>query len=140
MFAPDNYRAGALTHQLLAVYLYRKLNGSNPELDRLIGHLSRNVAREEWIDFRVTDLYLQRVATLLACGYPNLVRRRWVERVIEAQEPDGGWLYRWHGWDPSPYRFGIPDDHSTSHPTAQGMWIVFMLKYQYPDWVKQNFE
>jgi len=140
MFSPDKYRTGRATHQLLALYLYRKHNGSNPHLDWLIRHISVRIASEASIDFRVTDLYLQRISFLLAAGQQNLVKRRWVERALDAQQPDGGWLSSWYGWQPTPYRFQFAEESSTSHPTAQGMWIIYMLKYRYPKWIEKNYQ
>ena len=37
---------------------------------------------------------------LLAAGRPDLVKRRWVERVLAKQEHDGGWIESWYGWGP----------------------------------------
>lgn len=139
MFSPDKYRTGRATHQLFALYLYRNYNGANPNLNRLIDRISARIAGEASIDFRVTDLYLQRVAFLLAAGHSDLVKRRWVERALAAQQWDGGWLYSWHGWQPNPLQFRLEKATSTSHPTAQGMWIAYMLKYRYPQWIEKNY-
>ena len=107
MFSPDKYRTGGATHQLFALYLYRIHNGTTPDLDRLIRRISARIASEASIDFRVTDLYLQRIAFLLAAGQPDLVKRRWVERALAAQQPNGGWLWSWYGWHPKPFVFGL---------------------------------
>jgi hypothetical protein len=138
MFSPDKYRTGGATHQLFALYLYRTHNGDSRDIDQLIHRISLRIASEASIDFRVTDLYLQRVAFLLAAGQPDLVKNRWIERALAAQQPDGGWLYSWHGWHPTPYRvqFG---ELSTSHPTVQGMWMAYMLKYRYAQWIEKNY-
>jgi hypothetical protein len=139
MFSPDKYQTGSATHQLFALYLYRNYNGSTPDLNRLIRRISVRIASEASFDFRVTDLYLQRIAFLLAAGQPDLVKRRWVERALAAQQHDGGWRYSWHGWQPKPFGFEFVDESSISHATAQGMWIVYMLKYRYPQWIEQNY-
>ena len=110
MFSPDKYRTGGATHQLFALYLYRNYNGATPDLNHLIRHISVRIASEASIDFRVTDLYLQRIAFLLATGQIDLVRRRWVERALAAQRSDGGWLVSWHGWQPSPFSFRFEED------------------------------
>jgi hypothetical protein len=140
MFSPEKYRTGSATHQLFALYLYRIHNGTTPDLDRLIRRTSARIASEASIDFRVTDLYLQRIAFLLAAGQPDLVKRRWVERALAAQQPNGGWLGSWYGWQPKPFRFRFAEVSSTSHPTAQGMWMVYMLKYRYPQWIEKNYQ
>ena len=140
MFSPDKYRTGKSTHQLFALYFYRKSKGSTPELDRLMQRIEDRIASEASIDFRVTDLYLQRLAFLLAAGRPDLIRPRWVERTLAAQQIDAGWLQSWHGWTGTPYRFTFGDELSTAHSTAQGMWIAYMLKYRYPEWIDQNYK
>jgi hypothetical protein len=140
MFSPDKYRTGKATHQLLALCFYRKSKASTPELDRLMQKIERRIAWEAAIDFRVTDLYLQRLAFLLAAGRPDLIRPRWVERAFAAQQIDGGWLESWHGWSRTPYRISFGDELPTAHSTAQGMWISYMLKYRYPEWTDQNYK
>src|SRR5262249_17363801 len=72
MFAPDKHRRGSLTHQLFAVLLYRKRAGLSAELDGLVDRLCERIAAEAVWDFRVTDVYLQRVAFLLAAGRADL--------------------------------------------------------------------
>jgi hypothetical protein len=139
MFSPDKYRTGKATHQLFALYFYRRSRGSTPELDRLMQKIEERIAWEAAIDFRVTDLYLQRIAFLLAAGRPDLIRPRWVERAFAAQQIDGGWLESWHGWTRTPYRFSFDDELSNAHSAAQGMWIAYMLKYRYPEWIDQNY-
>ena len=140
MFSPDKYRTGKATHQLFALSFYRKSKGSTPELDRLMQEIEERIAWEAAIDFRVTDLYLQRLAFLLAAGRPDLIRPRWVERAFAAQQIDGGWLESWHGWSRTPYRFSFRDELPTAHSTAQGMWISYMLKHRYPEWIDQNYK
>lgn len=140
MFSPDKYRTGKATHQLFALYFYRKSKGSTPELDRLMQKIEERIAWEAAIDFRVTDLYLQRLAFLLATGRPDLIRPRWVERAFAAQQTDGGWRESWHGWSRTPYRFSFGDQSPTAHSTAQGMWISCMLKYRYPEWIDRNYK
>jgi len=140
MFAPERYRAGKATHQLFALYFYRKSKGSTPEVERLMRKIEERIAGESALDFRVTDLYLQRIAFLLAAGRHDLIRPRWVERALAAQQIDGGWLQTWHGWSPTPYRFSFGDEMPNAHSTAQGMWICYMLKYRYPEWIERNYK
>jgi hypothetical protein len=140
LFSPDKYRTGKATHQLFALCFYRKSKGSTPELERLMQRIEERIAWEAAIDFRVTDLYLQRLAFLLAAGRPDLIRPRWVERAFAAQQIDGGWLASWHGLSRTPYRFSFGDDLASAHSSAQGMWISYMLKYRYPEWIDQNYK
>jgi hypothetical protein len=140
MFSPDKFRTGKATHQLLALYVYRKFNGHPAELERLMDRVENRIATEAAFDFRVTDLYLQRIAFLLAAGRPDLVKPRWIERALAAQQSDGGWYYNWYGWAPHPFTYTFSDDHSAPHTTAQGMWLTHMLKYRYPDWIDKHYK
>jgi hypothetical protein len=140
MFSPDKFRTGKATHQLFALYVYRKFNGNLPELDRIMDRVENRIAAEAAFDFRVTDLYLQRIAFLLAAGRPDLVKPRWVERALTAQQSDGGWYYDWYGWGPHPFTYTFSDEHSAAHTTAQGMWLTHMLKYRYPEWIDKHYK
>jgi hypothetical protein len=139
MFSPDKFRLYDATHQLFALYIYRKFNGDTPDLSRLMDRLERRIATEAALDFRVSDLYLQRIAFLLAAGRPDLVKSRWVERALAAQQSDGTWRYTWHGWGPHPFSYSLSDEHSVVHSTLQGMWLTNMLKYRYPGWIEKNY-
>jgi hypothetical protein len=140
MFSPGKFRMYDATHQLFALYIYRKFNGETPELSRLMDRLEGRIAEEAALDFRVSDLYLQRIAFLLAAGRPDLVKPRWVERALAAQQSDGGWRYTWHGWGPHVFGYRFSDTHSVAHATAQGMWLTNMLKYRYPEWIEKNYK
>ena len=138
MFEPDRARTGKATHQLFALLLYRRYQGATPALDQLIRHISLRIAQEAALDFRVTDLYLQRISFLLAAGQADLVKPRWVERALAAQDSSGGWYWNWFGWAPTPYLFGLEDTPHT-HPTIQGLWLTYMLKYRFPDWSRRHY-
>ena len=140
MFSPDKFRMYDATHQLFALYIYRKFNGDTLELSSVMDRLERRIAGEAALDFRVTDLYLQRIAFLLAAGRPDLVKSRWVERALGAQQSDGGWHYSWHGWGPHLFGYRFSDAQSVGHPTVQGMWLTSMLKYRYPGWIENNYK
>jgi hypothetical protein len=139
MFSTDKYIWGKRTHQLLALILYRKHGGNSQAVNNLINHLCEGIAFEANWDIRVTDLYLQRIAFLLAAGRPDVVKRRWVERILAGQEEDGGWKESWHGWGPGLFAFNVNDRWPTDHATVQGMWIVYMLKYRYPEWAEKRY-
>ena len=139
MFAAGKYRTGRATHQLISLILYRQYNGATPELDALIRRACERIAHEAALDFRVTDLYLQRIAFLLAAGQTDLVKPRWVERALDAQQSNGGWYYTWHGWQPTPYRIQL-EDAPQSHPTVQGLWLAVMLQHRYPEWVAAHYQ
>ena len=98
--SPGKDRRGSLTHQLFAIYLARERGNAPADAERLIDTLCERIADEAAIDFRVTDIYLQRVAFALAAGRPDLVKRRWVRRLLQSQQPDGGWKRSWYGLGP----------------------------------------
>ncbi len=139
LFEPDMHISGSLTHQLFALMVYREFQGSTEQLDGLIDHLCERIAREAFVDFRVSDLYLQRVAFLLAAGRPDLVKRRWVERILANQRDDGGWTYPWYYWGPGLFRFQTHVPSPTAHPTIQGLWTLYQLRYRYPDWITTHY-
>lgn len=139
MFAPDRFVWGSRTHQLFALLLYRSRVENSPFVRELINHLCEQIAREAQWDIRVTDLYLQRLAFLLAAGRPDLIRRRWVERALASQQQDGGWISSWYGWGPRLFEFSVRPKSPNSHTTVQGMWLLYMLKYRYPEWVEGHY-
>jgi hypothetical protein len=139
LFSPDKYIWGKRTHQLMALILYRTHGESSQAVHDLINHLCEGIAFEANWDIRLTDLYLQRIAFLLKAGRPDLLKRRWVERILAAQEEDGGWKESWYGWGPGLFTFKVSDRWPTDHATVQGMWIVYMLKYRYPDWAEKRY-
>lgn len=140
MFAPDRFSWGSRTHQLLAVMIYRDRVDGSPAVQQLIDHLCVGIAREARWDVRVTDLYVQRLAFILAAGRPDLVRRRWVERVIACQKPSGGWVANWCGWGPRIMQFRLRPMSPNSHTTIQALWLLSMLKYRYPAWIDEHCE
>jgi len=121
MLEPDRFVWGSRTHQLFALILYRRRVGGTPAVTDLMDHLCAKIAVEENWDVRVTDLYLQRMAFILAAGRPDLIKRRWVERAIASQQPDGGWIASWHGWGPGLFAFNTRREASNSHTTIQGV-------------------
>jgi hypothetical protein len=139
MFAPDRFMWGSRTHQLFALILYRSRAENSPTVNDLINRLCEKIAMEAHWDVRVTDLYLQRIAFILAAGRPDLVKRRWVERAIASQTATGGWGSSWYGWGPGLFHFSVRSKVPNSHTTVQGAWILYMVKYRYPDWIAQNY-
>jgi len=136
MFSPTKYTWGARHHQLLALVMYRDFNGDNPELDSVINHLSEKIARDAHFDFRVGDSYIQRTTFVLAAGHPDLIRGRWLGRILDNQMPDGSWKYCWYGWCRGIFEFNATNP---GHATVQAVWAVTMLKYHYPQWIKEHY-
>jgi hypothetical protein len=140
MLSPTMHRRGSLTHQLLALCILRQRGRSGENLDGLVDTLCERVAAEAVWDFRVTDLYLQRVAFLLAAGRPDLVRPRWVERILAWQQENGGWKGSWYScWGPGVFAFRWGPQVPNAHTTVQGVWLLYMLEYRYPRWIVENY-
>jgi len=134
MFSPTRYIWGARQHQLLALVIYRDYNGSSPELDNTMNYLAEKIARDAHYDSRITDSYIQRTAFVLAAGRPDLIRRRWVERILDHQNADGSWNSCWYGWCRGIFEFRIVSG-GDGHATVQAAWALTMLKYRYPQWM-----
>ena len=140
LFSPDKYSWGVRLHlQLIALDMYRHYNGPSPQLDAVIIPVANGVASDAYWDFRVSDSYPQRIATLLAAGRPELVKKRWIERLLDRQNPDGSWNFCWYGWCRGVLEFSLTQE-DYDHTTVQAAWALYLLKYRYPDWIKQNFQ
>jgi len=137
MFSPTKYYWGARHHQLFSLVMYRDFNGGNPELNQTMNYLSEKIARDQHYDFRVSDSYLQRIAFVLGAQRPDLIRSRWVERLLDNQQPDGSWKYCWYGWCRGIFEFGLTNP---GHPTVQAAWALTMLKYRYPQWIEEHYK
>ncbi len=143
MFSPTKFIWGKRHHQLLALVMYRDYNGSSPELDNTINHLEQKVARDAHYDFRVNDSYIQRTAFVLGAGRPDLIRLRWVDRILDHQNANGSWDYCWYGWCRGVFEFRT--DYKTNrvladHSTVQAAWALTMLKYRYPQWIDEHYQ
>ena len=138
MFSPTKYYWGRRSHQLLALEMYRYNNGGSEELNSTINHHAEKVARDAHFDFRVNDFYVQRVAFILGAARPDLIQSRWVERILDYQRAVGSWAYCWYGWCRGVSEFGL-EGFGPAHPTVQAAWALYMLKYQYPQWIEQHY-
>ena len=136
LFSLTKYVWGARHHQVIALIMYRDFNGGNEKVDDTLRRLCEKEARDQRYDFRVTDAYVQRNAFMLAAGQPDLVRSRWVERILDNQTPDGSWSYSWHGWSRGIMEFGTI---YPGHTTIQGAWALALLKYRYPEWINEHY-
>jgi hypothetical protein len=140
MFSPTKFSWGLRLHlQLFALDIYRHFQGSSPQLDAVLIPVTDGVARDAYWDFRVSDSYPQRSAALLAAGHPELVKKRWMERLLDRQNPDGSWNYCWYGWCRGIFEFSLTQEDQ-EHTTVQAAWALYQLKYRYPDWIDQNFK
>jgi hypothetical protein len=75
---------------------------------------------------------------VLGAGRPDLVRSRWIERILNYQQPEGTWSYCWHGWCKGILDFGAPEVGPV-HTTVQAAWALYLLKYRFPQWIDQHY-
>lgn len=142
MFSLTKYVWGARQHQLLALVMYRDYNGTSPELDTALNYIAAKVSRDERYDFRVSDSYIQRTAFVLGAARPDLIRSRWVDRILDNQNADGSWSYCWYGWCRGVFEFSTDyrtDATRSGHTTIQAAWALAMLKYRYPQWIAEHY-
>lgn len=136
------YRPACVTHQMMGIHFLQK---QNCVLLDNVGQVSRElqqsiVAQLTW-DFRVVDVYLQRVLMLLVTGAEDQLKPVWLQRVLQHQLDDGGWAGEAHivslggrslqftsrgiGLGP-----GREQMRSNYHATAQGVLILSYLRHQ----------
>jgi hypothetical protein len=88
-----------------------------------------------WSGRRFVDIYIQKIAFVLYAGYPEKIRRRWVERVTANQRTDGGWNDRWLCFDSRKRPvFSLKQSSSDQHATVQALWLLCQVKYRYPEY------
>jgi len=140
LFSPTKYSWGTRLHlQLIALDIYRHFNGPTPDLTAVIDPVAQGVAHDAYWDFRVSDSYEQRSAFILAAGRPDLIRSRWIDRILENQQPNGAWNYCWYGWCRGVFEFRFGDGDQ-GHSTVQAAWALYQLKYKHQDWIKQHYQ
>jgi hypothetical protein len=137
LFSLTKYVWGARHHQVLGLIMYRDFNGASEKVDDTLRWLCEKEARDQRYDFRVNDSYVQRNAFMLAAGQPDVVRSRWIERILDNQNSDGSWNYSWYGWGRGIAEYG--GDVAPGHTTIQGAWATALLKYRYPEWIKEHY-
>jgi hypothetical protein len=124
-----------LSHQLFALTILRDRQGPNEQLNKLITELCERTKTDMTFCLPVVDIYFQRVAFVLRAGFPQQVRRRWIERIIAEQQFDGGWNDRWLCFT-TPRRqlvFNFDEMPSDQHATVQAILALYLVKYRYPE-------
>ena len=135
LFDSKRWHRRQLTHQILAITMLRNRQGANERLDKLIAELCERSKTDMTFCLPVVDIYIQRVAFILRAGFPQDIRRRWIERIIAEQESDGGWNDRWFCFT-TPRRqfiFDIDKTPSDQHATVQAVLALYLVKYRYPE-------
>lgn len=132
LFEPDKWQHRKLTHQLWALTILKRTKGPDPKLDNLIEHLCSRLSSQLYFDLAVTDIYIQKVAFVLRAGHPEKIRRRWIERIIQNQNPDGGFNDRWLCFTSGRRPRFSKAPPSDQHATIQALHALYMAKYKYP--------
>jgi len=132
LFDPERSHYRRLTHQLYALVLLREREGANEQLDKLIEHLCNRLRRELVFDMAVVDIQIQKVSFVLMAGFPEKIHRRWVERIISNQLPDGGWNDRWFCLT-SARRPKFDFSPSNQHATIQALTALYLVRHRYPE-------
>jgi hypothetical protein len=135
LFDPGRWHRRQLTHQLFALTMLRDRQGSNEQLNNLIEHLCGRLNSDTTFCVPVVDIYIQRVTFVLRAGFPQGVRRRWVERIIANQQSDGGWNDRWLCFTTVRRKpiFALAETPSDQHATVQAILALYLVKYRYPE-------
>jgi hypothetical protein len=135
MFDPQRWQQRKLTHQLDALLMLSKTTGPSEDLDKLIEHLCDRLSKQLTYDIAVVDIYIQKVMFILRAGYPHKIRRRWVERIIANQMPDGGWNDRWFlvTSDSKKPQLSLQKPPSNQHATLQALTMLYLIRYKYPE-------
>jgi hypothetical protein len=133
LFDGSRWKKRLLTHQLWALTHLRERMKNDSKIDRLVNHLTDRLKKELTFDTAVVDIYIQKIAFTLRAGFPEKIRRRWIERVIADQSKDGGWNDQWF-WYQSGRRPVLKSLPSNQHTTIQAYWLLCQVKYEYPDY------
>lgn len=107
-----------LTHVLLAVIWMQENGCEVPLSDSSIKNLYRANAALINNDSVVEDLELEAAAFLYLAGQEGLVKDFFIERVITAQNDDGGWSIS-----------GDSQDNSGWHPTVLGLLLLLHVEF-----------
>ncbi|GEM_PF-6997922 len=82
LFDKQRWHRKQLTHQFLALMLLRDRYDSSERISKLMEYLCGRLKTEMTFSLPVVDIYIQRPTFVLRAGFPQDVRRRWIERII----------------------------------------------------------
>lgn len=134
----DQYplRPACVTHQMMGFRMMQRSGcGDAQATAAAVERLQARIVHQLTWDPRVVDVYLQRVLMLVESGAKQQVHATWLNRVLAAQQPDGGWSNtesllslpgdRTLGFDAR--GLTLKPARSTFHTTAQGVLLVGLL-------------
>ncbi len=86
------FRPACVTHQMMGQLLMKRTQcGDQVKLNNSIEVLQKRIRTQLTWDPRVVDVYMQRVLMLVESGAGNLIKPVWIQQLLDAQQPDGGW-------------------------------------------------
>jgi len=133
MFEPDRWNGRKLTHQLYALTLLRENSKTDEKIDKLIEHLSTRLTNQLVFDLAVVDIYIQKIEFTLRAGFPEKIKRRWIERMIDNQLDDGGFNDKWFCFTSNRRPvLSLKEPASNQHATLQAISVLYMARYKYP--------
>ena len=135
LFDRQRWHRRQLTHQLFALTMLRDRYDSGERISKLTEYLCERLKADMTFSVPVVDIYIQRPTFVLRAGFPQKVRRRWIERIIAEQQSDGGWNDRWLCFTTarSQLVFDIDETPSDQHATVQAVLALYLVKYRYPE-------
>ena len=129
------YRPACMIHQLMGVhFLARNACDDMQDVNAVLASLQGSIRNQLVWDFRVVDVYLQRVMMLLITGAAESVKPIWLQNILDKQQEDGGWSGfvslidlgdRSLGFDGRLMNIG--KEKSNFHATAQGVYLLTYL-------------
>ena len=130
-------RAACLTHQVMGLHEIQTAGYCDDagDHDELLRKLQLKMRYLLTLDPAAGDVYFQRVKMLVMTGARDQVKPVWFRRILEAQQPDGGWLLYQSMTRLTPgFRLGmglrfprLHRDGSAFHSTAQGLLLMAMM-------------
>lgn len=112
---PENLNIRQISHIALA-YRWSKYNQTREEnllfknyITFITPILLEKIKKEDSIN----DNWLEGIIGLICFEKPNLVKKRWLKKLLQKQNKDGGW-----SWDPD------EDKSSNIHTTLLALWII----------------
>jgi hypothetical protein len=135
LFDRQRWHRRKLTHQLFALTMLRDRYDSGERISKLTEYLCDRLKSDMTFSLPVVDIYIQQPTFVLRAGFPQKVRRRWIERIIAEQGSDGGWNDRWFCFTTtrSQFVFDIDETPSDQHATVQAVLVLYLVKYRYPE-------
>jgi hypothetical protein len=135
LFDSNRWHRRQLTHQLFALTMLRDRYDSSERIRTLTEHLCDRLKGDMTYSLPVVDIYIQCPTFVLRAGFPEKVRRRWIERIVAEQQSDGGWNDRWLCFTTtrSQFIFDFDETPSDQHATVQAVLALYLVKYRYPE-------